>query len=136
MSTEENKAVVRRYVEAFLMEGDFSHADELVTPDFSIDRSAVPEAIAGAEGLSKQMAMLKQAFPDLDLQVADMFAEGDKVAVRFIAPGTHRGEFVGIPATGKKVMWKGIVIYRVENGKVAEAWANWDDVGLMQSIQS
>jgi hypothetical protein len=68
------------------------------------------------------------------LRIADLFAAGDKVAARFEAPGTHKGEFAGVPATGKKVMWKGIVIYHVANNRVTHAWACWDDVGLIQAI--
>ena len=136
MSVEENKALVRRYIEAFLMKGDFSDAPNLVGPNFKIDRSAVPDAITGPEGLHKQMDMLKEAFPDLELSIADLFGEGDKVAARFVAPGTHNGTFAGIPATGRRVTWKGIGIYRVADNRVQEAWACWDDVGLVQALKA
>ncbi len=132
---EANKAHVRHYIEELLIKGNFAIAHELVTDEFKIDRSAVPDAIAGPEGLHKQMDMLKVGFPDLELRIADIFGAGDKVAVRFEAPGTHLGEFAGIPATGTKVTWRGIVIYHVQDGKVAHAWADWDDVGLLQAIQ-
>jgi steroid delta-isomerase-like uncharacterized protein len=137
MSTtlEENKAIVTRYIEELLMKGNFALAPELTGPNFFIERSAMPEAIAGPEGLHKQMSMLMVAFPDLKLQIADLFGEGNKVVARFIAPGTHLGEFAGIAPTGRSVTWKGIVIYEVEDGKVAHAWACWDDIGLVQSIQ-
>jgi steroid delta-isomerase-like uncharacterized protein len=133
---EANKALVTRYIEELLMKGNFALAPELVTSDFKIDRSALPQAIAGPEALHRQMDMLKAAFPDLELKIADMFAEGDKVAVRFEAPGTHLHDFVGIPPTGRKVTWRGIVIYRVENGKVQHAWADWDDEGLIQALRA
>ena len=132
---EANKAHVRRYIEELLMKGNFAIANELVAPGFSIDRSAMPEAIAGPEGLHKQMDMLKKSFPDLELHIADLFAAGDKVAARFEAPGTHLAEFAGVPATGKKVTWKGIVLYQVgADFRVTHAWACWDDVGLIQAI--
>lgn len=133
--TEANKALVRKYIEDALMRGDFTHFADYTSPDFHIERSAAPDLIRGGEGLKTQMEWLKTAFPDLQLQIADLFAEGDKVAVRFVAPGTHTGDFLGIAPTGKKVTWKGIVIYRVEAGKIAEAWANWDDVGLQRELQ-
>jgi len=117
-----------------LMKGNFAIADQLVAPGFSIDRSAVPEAIAGPEGLHKQMDMLKEAFPDLELRIADLFGAEDKVVARFEAPGTHRGEFAGIAPTGRQVTWKGIVIYQVASNRVTHAWACWDDVGLIQAI--
>lgn len=134
-ATEANKEVVREYIDALLIRGDFSHAKNFVVDGFSIDRSAVPDAIAGPEGLHKQMDMLKAAFPDLQLRIADLFAEGDKVAVRFEAPGTQTGSFAGISPTGRSVTWKGIVIYKVQDGKVAHAWADWDDVGLLQALK-
>jgi steroid delta-isomerase-like uncharacterized protein len=135
MSIEENKDLVRRYVQAILVDRDFSKFSELTAPGFYIDRSAVPDVIAGEEGLHTQMDMLYNAFPDLDLKIVDMVAEGDKVVVRFEAPGTHQGDFAGIPATGKTAVWKGLVMYRVENGKIMEAWANWDDWGLIEQLK-
>jgi steroid delta-isomerase-like uncharacterized protein len=132
---EANKALVRQYVEAVLDKGDFSHFSQFTAPGFHIERSAAPDLIRGGEGLKTQMDFLKRAFPDLHVQIADMIAEGDKVLVRFEAPGTHTGEFLGIPPTGKKVTWKGLVLYRVADGLIAEAWANWDDVGLQRELQ-
>ena len=64
-----------------------------------------------------------------------MVAEGDKVVVRFQAPGTHTGTFAGIPATGKRATWKGLVMYHVVGDKITEAWANWDDWGLIEQLQ-
>lgn len=135
MSVEANKEVVRKYVDAILVNRDFSKFSEYTAPGFYIDRSAVPEAIAGEEGLHTQMDMLYGAFPDLDLSVVNMVAEDDMVVVRFAAPGTHTGEFAGIPATGKHATWKGLVMYHVEGGKITEAWANWDDWGLIEQLK-
>jgi steroid delta-isomerase-like uncharacterized protein len=134
--TEANKEVVRRYIDELLIHGHFALAAELTNPGFYIERSAVPETIAGPEGLQKQMDLLKIAFPDLQLEIADLFAEGDRVAVRFVAPGTHLGDFAGVKATGRHVVWKGIVVYEVKDAKVSRAWACWDDVGLLQAIQT
>lgn len=136
MTLEENKEIVRRYVDAILIRRDFSDFDKFTTPDFYIDRSAVPEAIKGEEGLHTQMDMLYTAFPDLELKIVNMVAEGDKVVVRFEAPGTHKGPFAGIEATGKSAVWKGLVMYRVsDDGRIAEAWANWDDWGLIEQLR-
>ena len=132
---EANKALVRRYIQELLIGGNFAMAPELVTPNFKIDRSALPEAIRGPEALHRQMDMLKAAFPDLQLTIADMFGEGNKVAVRFEAPGTHQHDFMGIAPTGRHVVWHGIVIYQVEGGRVEHAWADWDDEGLLQALR-
>ncbi|MBU1823172.1 MAG: ester cyclase [Bacteroidetes bacterium] len=135
MSTQANKEVVLAYVDAILRNRDFSKFKQFTTDDFYIDRSAVPEAIKGEEGLHTQMDMLYSAFPDLDLKVVDVVAEDDKVVVRFAAPGTHKGDFAGIPATGRTATWKGLVMYHVVDGKIKEAWANWDDWGLIEQLK-
>ncbi|NBB21930.1 ester cyclase [Runella sp. CRIBMP] len=135
MSVEANKELVRGYVNAILVNRDFSKFNDFTAPGFYIDRSAVPEAIKGENALHNQMDMLYGAFPDLDLQIVDMVAEGDKVVVRFAAPGTHQNTFAGIPATGKRATWKGIVMYHVVDGKITEAWANWDDWGLLEQLR-
>ncbi|GAB2784635.1 ester cyclase [Rhabdobacter roseus] len=135
MSVQENKDLVLGYVQAILVERDFSKFSHFTAPDFYIDRSAVPEAIKGEEGLHTQMDMLYGAFPDLKLEVVDVVAEGDKVVVRFAAPGTHQDTFAGIPATGRTAIWKGLVMYHVVDGKIKEAWANWDDWGLIEQLK-
>ncbi len=134
-SIEQNKEIVRAYAQAILVERDFSKFTQFTAPGFYIDRSAVPEAIKGENALHNQMDMLYAAFPDLDLKIVDMVAEGDKVVVRFQAPGTHTGTFAGIPATGKRATWKGLVMYHVVGDKITEAWANWDDWGLIEQLQ-
>jgi steroid delta-isomerase-like uncharacterized protein len=132
---EENKEIVRGYVQAILVKRDFSKFSQFTAPGFYIDRSAVPEAIRGEQGLHTQMDMLYSAFPDLKLSIVDMVAEGDKVVVRFEAPGTHQGVFGGIQPTGRRAVWKGLVMYHVVDGKITEAWADWDDYGLIQQLQ-
>jgi steroid delta-isomerase-like uncharacterized protein len=134
-TVEANKALVRRYIEELLIKENFAAAPQLVTERFQIERSALPGGIKGPAALHRQMDMLRAAFPDLELTIADLFAEGNKVAVRFEAPGTHTGEFMGIAPTGRKVTWRGIVIYQIEDGKVDHAWADWDDAGLIQALQ-
>ena len=134
-SIEQNKEIVRGYAQAILVERDFSKFAQFTAPGFYIDRSAVPEAIKGEQGLHTQMDMLYSAFPDLALRIVDMVAEGDKVVVRFEAPGTQTGPFAGIPATGKRAMWKGLVMYHVVGDKITEAWANWDDWGLIEQLK-
>jgi len=132
---ERNKEVVRAYVQAILVKRDFSKFDKFTAPGFYIDRSAVPEAIKGEQGLHDQMDMLYAAFPDLALRIVDIVAEGDKVVVRFEAPGTQTGTFAGVPATGKRAVWKGLVMYHVVNNKITEAWADWDDWGLIEQLK-
>ena len=82
------------------------------------------------------MDMLYKAFPDMELKMADVVAEGNKVLVRFEGPGTQTGKFAGIPATNKKATWKGLVLYKIDNGKLTHAWAVWDDYGLLMQLKA
>ena len=87
-----------------------------------------------ADGHKAFMSALLNAFPDSSILVDDVIAEGDKVTVRHRLQGTHQGEFQGIPPTGRQVEVGGIVIFRIENGMVAEAWLNADIMGMMQQL--
>jgi steroid delta-isomerase-like uncharacterized protein len=133
--TEANKALVRRYVEEVVIGGNFAVAPDMVGPNFKIERSAVSAGISGPEGVQRLMAMMGTAFPDLALRIVDLFGEGDRVAVRFEGPATHLGEFFGIPATGAKVNWQGIVIYLVQDGRIQHEWADFDDAGVVLTLR-
>jgi steroid delta-isomerase-like uncharacterized protein len=131
--SEENKAAARRLLEVFAT-GDFSAIDELVAPN-AIDHDPYnPHGSEGVEGSKKTIAMYREAFPDLQMTVEDQVAEGDKVVTRWTAVGTHEGNIMGIPATGKTATVTGIGIDRFEDGKVVEGWNNWDTLGLLQQI--
>jgi steroid delta-isomerase-like uncharacterized protein len=92
-----------------------------------------PETL-DADGHKAFMSALLAAFPDSRVIVDDVIAEGDKVVVRHRLQGTHQAELQGVPATGKQVQVNGIVIFRIENGKIAEAWLNADIMGMMQQL--
>ena len=78
--------------------------------------------------------MLRNAFPDIKYTVEDMFGEGNKLVARWSARGTHKGDFMGIPPTGKQVYFTGIEIIRIEDGKAVEEWEELDRAGLMQQL--
>jgi steroid delta-isomerase-like uncharacterized protein len=127
MSTQEevrNKATFARFHDA-VNSGSADiiskMIDELVEPDAMI-RTPVPLDVTGAAALKHVWAVLLQAFPDLHLTVEDMIAEGDKLVVRNTVTGTHRGEYLGLPPTGKSVVYNEIFIFRFEGGRVAETW--------------
>jgi steroid delta-isomerase-like uncharacterized protein len=135
MSTEENKAVVRRMLEAFNKgeEACMAALEEYCAPDYVYHGS-------GGFG-DMDLAAMKQmtpawytAFPDGHSAVEDLIAEGDKVVSRITVRGTHQGEFMGVPATGKVVTGTGIYISRIAGGKVVEDWRAVDDLGLMQQL--
>jgi steroid delta-isomerase-like uncharacterized protein len=135
MSAEENKAVVRREMEElFNHTGNLDAVEEIIAPDY-VSYEPTSGEMRGIEGARQFAATYRQAFPDLENTVEDMVAEGDKVVVRFRARGTHEGETeVFGPATGKRMDITGITIKRVVDGKIAEAWTNFDALGMMQQL--
>ncbi len=133
MSAEENKALVRRFVDEVQSRGNIDAIDELCSPEF-VNHSAPPGVPSNCEGVKHLTAMFRQAFPDSYFTVEDMIAEGDKVATRKTFHGTHQGEFMGIPPTGQQVSIGLIDIVRVADGKVVEHWSMGDNLGLMQQL--
>jgi predicted ester cyclase len=133
VSEVDNKAVVRRWIETF---------NNPYTPQTEVDVLA-PGYVAHAPGLpgpldleawSQFTATFVEAFPDLRLTVEDIFSEGDMVAARVAFRGTHRGEFQGIPPTGKEVAFSSMVFNHVVDGRVEEHWFEMDLLGLMGQL--
>jgi steroid delta-isomerase-like uncharacterized protein len=114
MSVVENKAFVQRYVEEPWNKGNVAILDEMCGPGFHL------EGLGGVAAFKAGITSYRTAFPDLHLTVEEMIAEGDKVAYRWTARGTHRGEYEGIAPTGKTITLTGITIIRIVNGKVVE----------------
>ena len=116
MSTEENKAIVRRFVDEVQSKGNIDAIDELCSPEF-VNHSAPPRVPSDREGVKQVTAMFRQASPDSYFTVEDMVAEGDKVATRKTFHSTHQGTFMGIPPTGQQVSFGLIDIVRIVDGK-------------------
>lgn len=133
MSTEENKAMLRRNCEEALSKGDLAVADENMATNYVYHGSGGQE-FKGPEGFKQLVTMLRTAFPDLHVTIEDMVAEGDKVAHRLTLRGTHKGDFMGMAPTGKQVTTTAITISRFAGGKEVEAWANLDQLGMMQQM--
>ena len=132
-STEANKVRVRSWYEEVFNKKKLAAIDDFFAPNV-IDHSLPSGAPGGIEGPRQNISMFLGAFPDLHLTLEDIIAEGDKVAVRFTATGTHQGDLMGIAPTGKHVTATGISIIRYENGKAMEGWANFDDLGMLQQL--
>jgi steroid delta-isomerase-like uncharacterized protein len=130
--SEENKALVRRFVEEFWNEGDTTAVDELMATDAAIHMPT--GEVADPEGLKSFAAMWRESFPDWHSSVEELIAEGDKVAERWTGRGTHQGELQGIPATGRRVEVPGSVFYRIVDGKIVEFRGQLDIMSLMQQI--
>jgi steroid delta-isomerase-like uncharacterized protein len=122
-------------VEEGFAQGTVELFDDLVAEDVvNHDETLPPEIPPGREGVKALAQGYKMAFPDLVLTVEDQIAEGDKVATRWTARGTHQGELMGIPPTGKEARVTGTTIDRIEDGQIVETWTNWDQVSLLQQL--
>jgi predicted ester cyclase len=122
MSTEENKALVRKEQEELWNHtGNLDAAGELFAPE-------------QAEAARQEAADFRRGFPDVVSIIEDLIAEGDMVAARWSSRATHLGEYVGVPPTGNEVEFTGISVYRIEGGRIAESWTEEDELGLMRQI--
>lgn len=128
-----NKAVIRRFIDEVLNQKRLEVADEIVAEDF-VELDPLPGQRQGREGLKEVLAMMSAAFPDIHWAVEEMVGEGEKVVTRFTWTGTHRGTFLGVPATGKSVSVKGVVIDRVVGGKMTDSRILMDTMGMMQQL--
>ena len=132
--SEENKAIVRRFYEGFANKANLSVAEELVATDFVDHNPPSPEIAPGLEGVKQVFTLFQSAFPDGNLAVDDQIAEGDKVVTRMTFRGTHKGELMGVPPTGKTVTIGVITIIRLEGGQLVERWGESDTMGMMQQL--
>jgi predicted ester cyclase len=133
MSTEENKAIVRRLYEEAITQKKPEVLDEIMAPDI-VDHASFPDLGPGLEGFKGVFALVLSAFPDYQSTVEEQIAEGDKVVTRYTFSGTHQGEFMGIAPTGNRVRVTGIDIDRVVEGKIVEHWSEADLLGMMQQL--
>jgi predicted ester cyclase len=122
MSAEKNKALVRREQEELWNHtGNLDTAEELFAPE-------------QAEAAKQEAADFLRGFPDVVSTIEDLIAEGDKVVARWTSHATHRGEYMGIPPTGREVEFTGISVYRIERNRITESWTVEDELGLMRQI--
>jgi steroid delta-isomerase-like uncharacterized protein len=128
-----NVEIVRAGFEA-LNAGDLDACVELVNPDLIINLAELPEPLHGRDTWREGASMFRRAFPDLHAEIEDIFASGDRVAVRLRMRGTHEGEYLGIPATGRAVSYVSHEFYRIENGLIAEEWICSDTASLFRQI--
>jgi steroid delta-isomerase-like uncharacterized protein len=133
MSTEENKALVRRYFEEAWNKGNVGVIDMLMATDYSRYMSEPAKPLT-REGQKQRITTFRQALPDLHLTIDDLIAEGDKVVFRITVRGTHQGAFMGVSPTGKSVTVTAIDIARFADGKIVEHWGQMDSLGLMQQL--
>jgi steroid delta-isomerase-like uncharacterized protein len=127
-------ASARRFFDEVFSEGRLELVDELFATEYVGHPSGNEEPNRGPEGVKEYVAGLRGAASDLKITIEDQIAEGDKVATRWTARGTHDGELMGIAPTGRPVSVTGITIQHLRDGKVVESWTNWDGMGLLQQL--
>jgi len=134
MSVEDNKAMARRFYDEVINGGDLDVIDELVSEDF-IDHGGYPGLPNTGPAAPKAVfSMFRAAFPDLQFTPDEMIAEGDKVVTRATVSGTHRGEFMGIPATNKGFKVQAIDIGEFHDGKLTAHWGVTDQAAMMAQL--
>jgi steroid delta-isomerase-like uncharacterized protein len=134
MSMEENRAIVDRYREEVFNEKNLAAIPKYVAPHYVRRDPGAPAEVRGPDGVKQLAAMFFAAFPDIHFDAEDIIAEGDKVVQRLTSRGTHQGEFMGIPPTGKQLTVTAIEIFRLADGQIAEQWVEADYLGLLQQL--
>jgi len=128
-SSEKNKAAVRACFEN-AAQGNFDTLDDIVTADYVLH----PEEVRGAEGLQEMVQGYRDALSGLKVAIDQQFVDGDYVATRYTITGTHDGELMGTPPSGKDVAFTGITISRCEDGRIAEEWEITDTIALLSQV--
>ncbi|MDQ4076676.1 MAG: ester cyclase [Chloroflexota bacterium] len=134
MTAEDLKMIVRRYAEEVWNQGAIDAVDRYIAGDYVRHDPGLPTEVHGPEGIERLVPMYRSAFPDIHFTAADILAEGDRVVVRWDVRGTHQGDLMGIPPTGREVRLTAIEIFRLANGKIAEQWVLVDNLGMLQQL--
>lgn len=130
-----NKQITQRWFKEVWNEGRESTIDELLSPQgVGFGLAATETEVHGPTQFKPFARNFRDAFPDLHMEIEDMVAEGDKVAVRLCVTGTHKGGGLGFPATGRKLDITAITIIQFVNGQLVHGWNNWDQLGMMQQL--
>ena len=129
---EGQKGLVRRFIDDVFLKGDFNAVDDLMTDDF-VSHTSGPGA-SGKDGMKQAITRVSAGLSDASLQIEDMIAEADRVAVRLTGHAVQTGEFMGMPASGKAYTIGEIHIFRIRDGKVAEHWHQADFLGMLRQL--
>jgi steroid delta-isomerase-like uncharacterized protein len=135
MTAADNISLMERWYREVWREGNNETIHELLAPDASLRGQIGPDVeIRGPEGFIAFAERIRNTFPDTEISIEDVFAVDDKVVARWVATGTHTGDGLGVPPSGKRIRITGITIARFENGKIVEGWDNWDRLGMLEQI--
>lgn len=128
----DNVQIARGVLEELFGRGNLDYVDQYFERTYRGHDTLVGEF--GCDRLKENVQMYRGAFPDLSLKVDDLVSASEKVLIRWTASGTHKGQFLGRPATGKRTQVQGITVFTFRNGKVSEDWTQWDALGLLQEL--
>jgi steroid delta-isomerase-like uncharacterized protein len=131
--SDANKIVSRRLVEEVFNQGKYDVIEEIIVPTF-VNHDPATGDVTGYDGVRQNIDGYRSAFPDLKITIEEQLAEGDLVATRWTAKGTHKGELMGIAPTGKEATVTGLTLDKIKDGKIVETWNNWDTLGLMRQL--
>jgi steroid delta-isomerase-like uncharacterized protein len=134
VSLEEDMAHIRRGYEDGWSAGNFAPVDEFLAPNAILHAPIQPEPIVGREGVKDLMMKLRTGLPDLKITIEEMFGVGDTLLVRYTARGTHLGDFMGIPPSGRTVVLDEIEVHQLADGQIQEMWLEFDAANLLRQL--
>ena len=132
----DNAALMRRWFEEVWNKGNLAVIDELASPNVKAQGQAEHPAQIGREQFRSFAQGIRSGFPDIHISVQETIEQDDRVAVRWTTSMTHKGPFLGIEPTGRRVTVNGITWVKIENGQIVEGWDNWDQMGLLVQLGS
>lgn len=132
MTPQETEALTHRWHLEAIQEGQTALVDEIVTPDVVIHANSTE--VRGRDGAKGLATALKTAFPDVQITHHETLVAGERVAIRWSAEATHGGDYFGTPASGKRVRFEGLDLFHVRDGKIAECWIEYDNLGVLQQM--
>jgi steroid delta-isomerase-like uncharacterized protein len=133
-TSEQNKKIVHRFMEECWNRGNLNTASELLTDRVRFHDPVFPNLNTGIQNIQNHIEGCRKAFPDLKFTIDDTIAERNEVVLHWVARGTHSGPFLGMQPTNRKITVNGTSIYRLEAGKIAEAYANWNLASMMAQM--
>ncbi len=135
MSEQANRELVLRHFEEIFNRGNMAFVDEAYTEDAVIHDAIVPDIPPGPKGVRQYLRTYAGPVPDIHFEVTELIADGDMLAAHWVASGTHKGTLLSLPATGRHMEAEGVSIYRMEDGRIAEAWNYWDVIAMLRSMR-
>jgi steroid delta-isomerase-like uncharacterized protein len=131
---QQNKAIYRRFIQKVFNEGQLNNLDEFLSQAYVVHDAPPGTPPRGTDAIKHIVTMFRTAFPDLDITIDELVAEGDKVCARATTRGTHQGPIFGIPPTGKTVEMTGLTMVTISDGRLVESWVKNDVMGLMKQL--